>query len=93
MKPDAKKPQHCAIYTRVSTEIGLEQGLTPFMLSARPRRPTSRARLMRAGNRSGITMTTAASPAAAWTAPACRSCSPTYGSAGSTLWSSIRSIA
>jgi site-specific DNA recombinase len=26
MKPDAKKPQHCAIYTRVSTEIGLEQG-------------------------------------------------------------------
>jgi site-specific DNA recombinase len=25
MKPDAKKPQHCAIYTRVSTENGLEQ--------------------------------------------------------------------
>ncbi len=25
MKPAAKKPQRCAIYTRVSTDIGLEQ--------------------------------------------------------------------
>ena len=93
MKPAAKKPQRCAIYTRVSTENGLEQEFN----SLHAQREAAQAyiksqahegwRLIRDhyddGGFSGGSLDR----------PACRSCSPTSGSAGSTLWSSTRSIA
>ena len=50
MKAATEKPQRSAIYTRVSTENGLEQEFNSLLLNERPRRPTSRARPTKAGN-------------------------------------------
>ena len=52
-----------AIYTRVSTDQGLEQISIPSTPSGRPQRPTSRAKRMRAGGWLEIVTTTAAIPA------------------------------
>jgi hypothetical protein len=44
-----KTTLRCAVYTRVSTEHGLEQEFNS-PIKGRPRKPTSRARLMKAGS-------------------------------------------
>jgi len=48
-RQDQKTVLRCAIYTRVSTEHGLEQEFTRSTISERLRRLISRARLMKAG--------------------------------------------
>ena len=58
----------CAVYTRKSTEEGLEQEFNSLTPSARPARPTSPASAPRAGRWSATPTTTAASPAARWSA-------------------------
>jgi hypothetical protein len=40
----------CAIYTRVSTDQGLEQDFNSLDAQREPRKPTSRARRTRAGD-------------------------------------------
>ena len=45
-----KTTLRCAVYTRVSTEHGLEKEFTRSTISERPRKPTSRAKLMKAGS-------------------------------------------
>src|SRR5271165_748866 len=64
----------------------------PSTLSVRRPRPTSRARLTRAGGWSGTVMTMAAFLAARWIGRHCRNCSSMCRPDGSTSSSSIRSI-
>ena len=73
-----------AIYTRVSTEQGLEQDFIPSTPSGKRARPTSRAKRTRVGDWFGIVTTTAASPAGRWIGQRCRSCSSTCRRDGST---------
>jgi hypothetical protein len=40
----------CAVYTRVSTEHGLEQEFNSLDNQGKHRKPTSRAKLMKAGS-------------------------------------------
>ena len=61
------KVLRCAIYTRKSTEHGLELESIPWMPSVRPARPTSRARPRRAGRPCSSAMTIPPIPAATWT--------------------------
>ena len=86
MKPAAAKHQRCAIYTRVSTENGLEQEFN----SLHAQREAAQA-YIKSQAHEGWKLMTAASLAAAWTVPACKSYLPTFGSAGSTSSSSTRS--
>ena len=93
MKAATEKPQRSAIYTRVSTENGLEQEFN----SLHAQREAAQAyiksqahegwKLIRDhyddGGFSGGSLDR----------PGCRSCSRTSGSAESTLWSSTKSIA
>ena len=93
MKPASAKPQRCAIYTRVSTDNGLEQEFN----SLHAQREAAQAyiksqahegwKLIRdhydGGGFSGGNLDR----------PGCRRYSPTFGSAESTLSSSIRSTA
>jgi hypothetical protein len=73
-----------AIYTRVSTDQGLDRTSTPSMPNERLQRPTSKARRMRAGDWFGIITTTAASLADRWFAQLSRNSSPTCRRDGST---------
>ena len=45
-----KTALRCAIYTRVSTEHGLEQEFNSLDNQREARKPTSRAKLMKAGS-------------------------------------------
>ena len=49
MKTGTTKTVRCAIYTRVSTDQGLEQDFNSLDAQCEPRRPTSEARPMPAG--------------------------------------------
>ena len=73
-----------AIYTRVSTDQGLEQDFNSLDAQREHARPTSRAKHMRAGDWFGIVTTTPASPAGRWIGRPYRSCSPTCRRDGST---------
>src|SRR5271166_2055284 len=86
MKRDERKVAlRCAVYTRVSTDSGLEQELsTPSTTSARPRRPTSKAKPMRDGSLSANAMTTAAFREVRWSDRRSRSCWRMSGPARST---------
>ena len=44
-----KRSLRCAIYTRVSTDQGLEQDFNSLDAQRRPRRPTLKVRRMKAG--------------------------------------------
>ena len=93
MKGVVAKPLRCAIYTRVSTDHGLEQEFNSLDAQREAAQAYIKSqahegwRLIRDhyddGGFSGGSLDR----------PACRSCSPTSGSAGSTSWSSTRSIA
>ena len=76
MKREVKRLR-CAIYTRVSTEHGLEQDFNSSTRSARPPRPTSRAKPMRAGSWSRPITMMAASREGRWTALPCSGSWPT----------------
>jgi hypothetical protein len=49
MEGSKPKIRRCAVYTRKSSEEGLEQEFNSLMPSARPAKPLSAARLKRAG--------------------------------------------
>lgn len=50
MKPAAKKPQRCAIYTRVSTDNGLEQEFNSLHAQREAAQAYVRSQATRAGN-------------------------------------------
>jgi len=62
------KSVRCAIYTRKSTDQGLDQDFNSLDASMMPRKPISAAKLTRAGRCYWPNTTTAASPAAIPTA-------------------------
>ena len=62
------KSVRCAIYTRKSTDQGLDRTSIRLMPSMMPRKPISAAKLTRAGRCYGPNTMTAASPAAIPTA-------------------------
>jgi len=62
----AMKTSRCAIYTRKSSEEGLDSHSTPFMPSEKPARPTLQARSTKAGTPSQPSTTMVASPVATW---------------------------
>jgi len=64
---DTFKAVRCAVYTRKSTEEGLQRNSTRWTLSANRQRRTSSASSTRAGPACPIVTTTVASPAATWT--------------------------
>ena len=68
MKKPVVRKLRCAVYTRKSSEEGLDRSSTRSMPSARPARPISPARRPRAGCSCPTATTTAASPAARWSA-------------------------
>jgi hypothetical protein len=79
----AKSPvQRCAVYTRKSSEEGLEQDFNS--LSAKPVKRSSRARRARVGVWSRPRTMTAASPAAPWSVRHCSAFCPISPKAGST---------
>jgi hypothetical protein len=54
-RPEVKRKVRCAVYTRKSSEEGLEQSFNSLDAQrARPARPTSTASAMKAGSRSTI---------------------------------------
>ena len=93
MKAPSVKPVRCAIYTRVSTDHGLDQELTRWMPSMMLRQPISRVRPMPAGPWSGPVMMTAGIPAGPPTAPTFRSCWMIFAPGRSTSSSSTKSTA
>jgi hypothetical protein len=88
----AKRSARCAIYTRVSTESGLDQDFNslPNMMQ---RRPISAARPMLVGHWFAPDMTMAAFPADPPTALPCSSSSTTFEPTGSMSLLSTKSIA
>jgi hypothetical protein len=85
MKPAAKKPQRCAIYTRVSTDNGLEQEFNSLHAQREAAQAYIKSQAHEGWKLIRDHYDDGGFPAPAWTALACRSCSQTYGSAGSTL--------
>lgn len=58
------KTIRCAVYTRKSTEDGLEKNLTRWKRNGNPEKTTLKARLIKAGKSSPPIMTMAVFPAA-----------------------------
>ena len=75
MKRQPVRALRCAIYTRVSTEHGLEQEFNSLDSHAKHPRPTLRARPMKAGAACRPAMTMAASRADGWNDRRCSGCS------------------
>ena len=75
--PKVSRPVRCAIYTRKSTEEGLEQEFNSLTPNASRPRPISPASSTRAGAACRSATTTAASPAATWNGRRCSACWPT----------------
>ncbi len=72
------KKVRCAIYTRKSSEEGLEQDFNSLH-AQRTRAPrTSRASVTKVGSCCRSTMTTEATPVGIWSVPPSSSCSPTF---------------
>ena len=84
--------RRCAIYTRKSTEEGLEQAFNSLDAQREACAAYILSQATRAGSWSTSIMTMVAFPAATWTGRACSSCSPTFARARSTSSSSTRSI-
>jgi site-specific DNA recombinase len=85
MKPAAKKSQRSAIYTRVSTENGLEQEFNSLLAQREAAQAYIKSQAHEGWKPIRDHYDDGGFSAAAWTDPACRSCSPTSGSAGSTF--------
>jgi site-specific DNA recombinase len=66
----------CAIYTRKSSEEGLEKEFNSLQAQREAARPSSAASGMKAGCACPRGMMTAGSPAPRWIGPLCSSCSP-----------------
>ena len=78
-KPDRPKSGvifHCAIYTRKSSDDGLEQEFNSLDAQREPARPISRASVMPDGSRSPKCTTMEASRVARWSARPCSGSSP-----------------
>ena len=84
MKARSTKPVRCAIYTRVSTDQGLEQDFNSLDAQHDACKPISAAKRMPAGRCCGPNTTTAVSPAATPTGPRCSGCCRRSGPARST---------
>jgi hypothetical protein len=69
----------CAIYTRKSSEEGLEQEFNSLQAQRKLARPSSTASGTKAGCACPRLMTTAGSPARRWTGPPCRDRQPVDG--------------
>jgi hypothetical protein len=63
--------RRCAVYTRKSSEEGLDQDFNSLMHSERPARLSSRASRARAGNSSKQHTMTVVSQAGIWSGPHC----------------------
>jgi hypothetical protein len=66
---DQRKTVRCAVYTRKSSEEGLEQSFNSLHARERPVKPTSKARSTKAGRLSGPNTTMVASRVARWSGP------------------------
>ena len=64
----------CAVYTRKSTEEGLEQEFNRWTPNGSRPRPSSAVRLTKAGPACPHATTTAASPAETWNGRPCNGC-------------------
>jgi hypothetical protein len=73
MMPTASKSVRCAIYTRVSTDFGLDQDFNSLDAQYDAAQAYIRSQAHAAGPSSARDMTTAAFPAAQPTAPPCSS--------------------
>ena len=82
----------CAVYTRVSTDSGLEQNFNSLTISERLPMPTLRAKHMRGGSLSESDMTTGDFRGVRGSGRRSRSCWTMFRPAGSTSSSSTRSI-
>jgi hypothetical protein len=76
------KLSRCAVYTRKSTEHNLDLAFTSRYASARPVRPTSRAKRAKAGGSSATTMTMEPSQGPRWNGRPCSGYWPMFGAAG-----------
>ena len=92
MKAGSSKQVRCAIYTRVSTDQGLEQDFNSLDAQYDASQAYIRSQAHAGWTLSGPNMTTAASPAATPTGLPCSGSSRTCGPARSTSSSSTRSI-
>jgi DNA invertase Pin-like site-specific DNA recombinase len=72
-----KRSLRCAIYTRVSTDQGLEQDFNSLDAQREASEAYIKSQAHEGWRVSEITMTTAASPAARWIGRPYRSCSAT----------------
>jgi hypothetical protein len=85
MKRDERKTVlRCAVYTRVSTEVGLEQDFNSLDNQREASEAYIKSQPMRAGSSSANDMTTAASPAGRWSGRRFRSCWTMFAPARST---------
>lgn len=82
--------QRCAIYTRKSTEEGLEQDFSSLDAQREACAAYISAKSTRAGQSSLIAMTMVGSPADPWTDPDLHNCSMMWRQAASTLSLSTR---
>ena len=87
------KPLRCAIYTRKSTEHGLDQEFNSLDAQREACEAYVKSQSSWAGGLSPSTMTIPPTPAAILSVPPSKSCSPTSKPAGSTSSWSTRSIA
>ena len=76
--PTGKKLIRCAIYTRKSHEEGLEQEFNSLDAQRESAEAYIESQRMQAGARCPTATTTAASPAATWSAPECSVCWPMW---------------
>jgi hypothetical protein len=93
MNARSTKVVRCAIYTRVSTDQGLEQDFNSLAPSTMPRKPIFAAKPMPGGPCCGPNTMTVASQAATPIDPPCSGSWRTCGPAGSTSSWSTRSTA
>jgi hypothetical protein len=85
--------KRCAIYTRKSSEEGLEQEFNSLQAQHEACEAYIRASSTSAGHGRDPATMMAGSRAAIWVAPRCNSCSPISEPAASISWSSTRSTA
>jgi hypothetical protein len=91
MKPHKEQALRCAIYTRKSSEEGLEQDFNSLHAQREACEHTSEVSRVKAGACARLRITTAAFPARRWSVPHSNSCWRISKRARSTSWSSIRS--
>ena len=92
MKPHKEQALRCAIYTRKSSEEGLEQEFNSLHAQREACEAYIRSQQGKAGDCARPRMMTAAFPARRWRVRRSNSCWRTSKRAWSTSWSSTRSI-